>query len=97
MSYRRELFKVNTFTTKQQIFAEANEFTDVFTMVHQISNCYIQAVMNNLMFIILDYLAAKKMWDFGLMQRFCDWSLKQLLHLEGNARQTSYRVQYAQG
>jgi len=33
-------------------------------MVHQISNRYIQAVMNNLKFIILDYLAAKK---FGIL------------------------------
>jgi len=37
-----------------------NEFVDVFTMVHQTSNCHIQAVMKNLKFIILDYLAAKK-------------------------------------
>jgi len=29
-------------------------------MVHQTSNRYIQAVMNNPKFIILDYLAAKK-------------------------------------
>jgi len=29
-------------------------------MVHQISDHHIQAVMNNLKFIILDYLAAKK-------------------------------------
>jgi len=29
-------------------------------MVHQTSNRHIQAVMNNLKFIILDYLAAKK-------------------------------------
>jgi len=29
-------------------------------MVHKISNLHIQAVMNNLKFIILDYLAAKK-------------------------------------
>jgi len=29
-------------------------------MVHQISNRHIQAVMNNLKLIILDYLAAKK-------------------------------------
>ena len=36
-------------------------------MVHQISNCHIQAVMNNLRLIILDYLAAKKMWGFGLV------------------------------
>jgi len=37
-----------------------NEFIDVFTMVNQTSNRHIQAVMNNLKFIILDYLAAKK-------------------------------------
>jgi len=29
-------------------------------MVHQTSNSHIQAVMNNLKFIILDYLAADK-------------------------------------
>jgi len=33
---------------------------DVFTMVHQISNRYIQAVMNNLKLISLDHFAAKK-------------------------------------
>jgi len=43
---------LNTFTTQQVI--------DVFTMVPQVSNCYIQAVTNNLKFIILDYLATKK-------------------------------------
>jgi len=29
-------------------------------MAQQTSNCHIHAVMNNLKFIILDYLAAKK-------------------------------------
>jgi len=36
------------------------KFIDVFTIVHQISNCYIWAVMSNLKFITLDYLAAKE-------------------------------------
>jgi len=27
--------------TQQQTFAEANAFIDVFTMVHQTSNCHI--------------------------------------------------------
>jgi len=59
-------------------------------MVHQISNRHIQAVMNNLKLIILDYLAAKK-------SRLLDWCMYFLLYLEGNALQTSYRVQHAQG
>ena len=70
-----------------------NEFIDVFTMVHQTSNCHIQEVMNNLKFIILDYLAVK-IWDSGLTQRFLWLVLKQLLYLEVNALQTSYQVQY---
>jgi len=37
-----------------------NEFIDIFTMVYQSSNHYIHVVMNNLKFIILDYLVAKK-------------------------------------
>jgi len=65
-------------------------------MVHQTSNRHIQAVMNNLKFIILHYFAAK-VWDFGLTQRFLWLVLKQLLYLEGNALQTSYRVQYPHG
>jgi len=32
----------------------------MYTMVHQTSKCHIQAVMNNLKFMILDCLAAKK-------------------------------------
>ena len=36
-----------------------NVFSAVFTMVQQTSNRHIQEVMNNLKFIILDYLAAK--------------------------------------
>jgi len=34
--------------------------TPLFTIAHQTSNRYIQLVMNNLYFIILNYLAAKK-------------------------------------
>jgi len=37
-----------------------NEFIDVFTVVHQVSNRHIQAVMNNLKSIISDYLGSKK-------------------------------------
>ena len=59
-------------------------------MVHQISNRHIQAVRNNLKLIILDYLAAKK---YGVL----DWCIYFLLYLEGNALQTSYWVQHAQG
>jgi len=44
--------KLNTLTTQQQTLLKQNEFIDVFTMVHQTSNNYIQAVMNNLKFII---------------------------------------------
>jgi len=51
------------------------EFTDVFAMVHQISNRHIQAVMNNLKFITLDYLAEKKSGIFDWCRDFCDWSL----------------------
>jgi len=36
------------------------------------------------------------MWDFGLTQRFLRLVHKQSLYLEGNALQTSYRVQYTQ-
>ena len=59
-------------------------------MVHQISNRYIQAVMNNLKLISLDHFAAKKS---GVL----DWRIYFLLCLEGNALQTSYWVQHAQG
>jgi len=44
-----------------------NEFIDEFTVVHQTNNRQVQAVMNNLKFIILDYLAAKNS-DFRLTQ-----------------------------
>ena len=50
-----------------------NEFIDAFTMVHQSSYCHIQAVMNNLKFIILYYLAAKKSWILDWRIDFCDW------------------------
>jgi len=33
-----------------------------FMMIHQTSYRHIHAVMNNLMLISLDYLAAKKFW-----------------------------------
>jgi len=59
-------------------------------MVHQISNRQIQTVMNNPRLIILDNLAAKKS---GVL----NWCIYFLLYLEGNALQTSYRVQHDQG
>jgi len=40
-------------------------------MVHQTSNCHIQAVMKNLKFIILDYLAAKKSGILDWHRDFC--------------------------
>jgi len=54
--------------------------------------------MSNLKFIGLHYLAAKKseIWDFGLKQIFLRLVHKQSLSLEGNALQTSYRVQQTQ-
>jgi len=48
--------------------------------------------MNNLKSIILDYLAAKKS---GILDT--EFSAIQSLYLEGNALQTSYRVQHVQG
>ena len=51
-----------------------NEFTDAFTMVHEVSDRHIQLVMNNLKFIILDYLAAKKSGILDWRRDFCDWS-----------------------
>jgi len=39
-----------------------NVIIDAFTMVHQSSYRHVQAVMDNLNFKILDYLAAKKSW-----------------------------------
>jgi len=44
-------------------------------MVHQTSNRRIQAVMNNLKFIILDYLAAKKSGLLDWRRDFCNWSI----------------------
>jgi len=35
----------------------------------------VQAVMNNLKFIILDYLAAKKSWVLDWRRDFCGWSI----------------------
>jgi len=57
-------------------------------MVHHISNRHIQADVNNVKLIILDYLGAKKfLWLIIHKQSFC---------LEGNTLQTFYRVKYAQ-
>jgi len=46
-------------------------------MVHQTSNRHIQAVLNNLKFVILDYLAAKKsaILTDAEISVFCDWSI----------------------
>jgi len=44
-------------------------------MVHQVSNHYIQAILNNFKFIILDYLAAKKSGILDWRRDFCDWSI----------------------
>ena len=44
-------------------------------MADQICNRHIQAVMNNLKFIILDYLTAKKSGILDWRRDFCDWSL----------------------
>ena len=44
-------------------------------MVHQTSNSYIPAVMHNLKFIILDYLAAKKSGIYASFSDFYDWSI----------------------
>jgi len=44
-------------------------------MVQQTSNCNIHAVMNNLKFIILDYLAAKNSGILDWHRDFCDWSI----------------------
>jgi len=43
-------------------------------MLHQTSNRHIHAVMNNLKFIILDYLVAKKHGILDCSRDFCDWS-----------------------
>jgi len=61
---------LNTFTTQQLTFAvKQNEFIDAFIMVRQSGYRHIQAVMNNLKFIILDYLAATKFgfWTGGVI------------------------------
>jgi len=44
-------------------------------MVYQISNRHIQAVMNNLKLIILDYLTAKNSGILDWRRDFCDWFL----------------------
>jgi len=66
--YWNHLRHNSSFSQKQ------NEFIDAFTMEHQISNRHIQAVMNNLKFIILDYLAAKKSGILDWCRDFYDWS-----------------------
>jgi len=52
-----------------------NVIIDVVTMVHQTSNRHIQAVMNNLEFISLDYLAVMKSGILDWRRDFCDWSI----------------------
>jgi len=58
-----------------RVSLKQNASSDAFTMVHQSSRRHIQAVMNNLQFIILDYLAAKKYWVLDWRRFFCDWSI----------------------
>jgi len=67
---------------RSRLLQMQNIFIDVLIIVHQISNCHIEAVMNNHKFIILDNLAAKKSGILDWRRDFCDCSL-----------QTSYRVQ----
>jgi len=52
-----------------------NEFIYGYTMVHQTGNRPIQAVMNNLKFIILYYLVAKKSGILDWRRYSCDWSI----------------------
>jgi len=61
--------------TQQQTLAaaERNVLIDAFTMLHQSSYRHIQAVMNNLQLIILDYLAANLDWR----RDFCDWFINK--------------------
>jgi len=78
-----------------RLLQKHNEFIDVFKMVHQTSNCHIQAVMNNLKFFHnFRFLGCEASWDFGLTQRFLRLDHKQSVYLEGNTFQTSYQVQY---
>jgi len=55
-------------------------------MVHQTSYHHVQAVMNNLKFIIFYYLAAKKSGILDWRRDSCNWSI---CRCEGNALQTS--------
>jgi len=50
-----------------------NEFFDEFPMVCQTGDRHIQAVMNNIKFISLDYLAAKKSGILDWRRDFWDW------------------------
>jgi len=47
-------------------------------MAHQVTNRHIHLVTNNLKFIILDYLAAKKSGILDWRRDFCDWSTTSL-------------------
>jgi len=55
---------------------------DVFTMVYQICNRHIHAVMNNLKIIILDYLAAKKSGILDSCIDFCNWCITHTLNTD---------------
>ena len=63
-------------------------------MVHQTSNRLFQAVMNNIRFIVLD----QPTWLRRNLEFWTNTGISaiQWLYLEGNALQTSYRVQYTQ-
>ena len=52
-----------------------NELIDVFTIAQLTSNRHIQAVISNLKFIILDYLAPKTSIIMDWRRDFCDWSI----------------------
>jgi len=45
----------------RRLSQKQNQFSDVFTMVQKSSNRHIQAVVNNLKFIILGYLTARNL------------------------------------
>jgi len=82
-----------------KLLLKQNEFIDVNTMLYQTSHHHIQAVVNNLKFINLDYLAAKKSEILVWCWDFCDWSTKRFFYFEGNtnALQMLYPVQYSKG
>jgi len=61
----------------RRLSQKQNEFVDAFTMVHHTSNCYMQAVMNKLKFINLDYVATKKSGILDWRRYFSDWFISK--------------------